>query len=201
LDMILLSLDEPQHADIEWKMSLTDEIERMFPFLERLELSFCSTASLLSSPSYARMRFMIKTQALCVRGDDIGLQLPPYRIGEGTIFHLRRLRKDLQIAINMFKERGSADRTVACRWICKALLRSALDVIMLKRPVYTRDLYLCYREFTQDYPASERILSDILHLALEPTDKTMVVIAAVEPASEVIFAALSQKERETLLGD
>ncbi|MEZ4103239.1 MAG: hypothetical protein R3B55_01620 [Candidatus Paceibacterota bacterium] len=63
-----------------------------------------------------------------------------------------------------------------CVWLMKNILRSGFEITMERSKRYTRDLYLCYKDFSEYYPEKEKIMREVLDLALNPiSDKEKIL--------------------------
>ncbi len=59
---------------------------------------------------------------------------------------------------------GSSNRTVAkeCEWLMKEILRVGVELTYERSGRFTRDLYFCWKDFSQFYPEHSKTMWDVL---------------------------------------
>jgi len=171
LAVILGEIEEDELANIHlW----SKKAKHLYPFCKNVESLCVSYQEIMESD--ATLRMVIKTQSLCIFGDDLTLVLPDYKPGIEMISHAFNLVEDLEIFQdelqhlgnnNFFYSQFIKDR---CAWIMKRIVRTGLELVILKEQVYTRDLYPSYLLFSQHYPDQKRYMKKALELAINPSD-------------------------------
>lgn len=131
--------------------------------------SFCTGVDLRVVPREPLprwARFHVKTQAVCVFGEDLAADLPPVRPGPDAILFAPRILARLARA----RARLAAGERVHLSRLLKASLRAGFECLVLlgPRPRYTRDLYRCAETLWERFPAEEPFLRRALACALDP---------------------------------
>lgn len=127
-------------------------------------------------------RFILKTQSLCVWGDNVIPIIERMTISSkaiGTCIHLENIND----VFNSDSERLESEKDISelCSWIFKAALRSAFEIVMLREMRYTRDLYLCWEGYSSYYPNSSKLLKQALVLAIYPESDIEQIKEVWEP--------------------
>ncbi|MEM9822254.1 MAG: hypothetical protein AAF985_14320 [Bacteroidota bacterium] len=131
-------------------------------FSGEIEMMLSSFQSNLRS-NYPGLAVQIKTQSLCLFGDDVAAQIAPYRIERDLMLNSPWLAADLA-------DYQANPSLASGRQLMKTILRSGFELVMQRMQAYTPDLYLCYRSFTKFYPRQEKLMKQALHNYLNPTD-------------------------------
>jgi len=107
-------------------------------------------STILLNPNLA---MIIKTQSICLHGEDIGSKIPGYLPDVSMMLSHPWLAEDLadfnKHKNDPIKVRGPL------KALLKTLIRSGFELVMPKIQQYTPDLYLCYRSFSDFYPKQE----------------------------------------------
>ncbi len=148
----------------EIKNNWVDEVESMlvnkYPFVCGVELG-------ASSVSEMEEDYWLLIQSLLVYGKNI--ELPKMKPGKDMIRHLSFLEKRMSWFDGKLKGVDSESETKkACEWLMKNTLRCGFELTMERSKRYTRDLYLCYKDFSEYYPEKEALMREVLDLALNP---------------------------------
>ena len=106
---------------------------------------------------------MVKTQSLCIFGNDLGETIPSFLPNKKMILNLTWLEND----VNDFLQKEKIN-TQDCQDITKNLIRSGFELVMEKEQKFTTDLYLCYKVFSKFFPNKENEMREMLHLYLNP---------------------------------
>jgi len=155
-----------------WFQVEQSSLKSHFPFVSKFEFSLMPVEELEDSSKRVSQKFFLKTQSVCVYGEDVSKQLPEFKI---TADLAQCFYKNLQADIEKAKERISRVTRPAqvqnwCRWIAKRILRAGFALVMAREQAYTRDLYPSYEVFSKYYPEKEREMKNILELAINPID-------------------------------
>lgn len=145
-----------EEKDILYK-EFEPQVCTTFPFINDIEYHFQSIELLKNKG----VQFMMKTQCVCIYGDDVNLTLPRFRIDKNAFAHIHSLEKDV---IDTFDDKHS------CAWIMKRLVRTGFELCMMRSQKYTRDLYPCYEVFSEYYPERKEEMFEALTLAIYPID-------------------------------
>src|SRR5215213_4424470 len=84
--------------DLSWVYRLNSEIEASNPFCNGIEVVCLPYQELLNydNEQFASWRMIVKTQSLCIYGEDLAEGLPRFKPGTETFTHAGDLRKDIQ---------------------------------------------------------------------------------------------------------
>lgn len=160
-------------AKFERPDRLALNIRKDFPFVAGLDLMVTSF-----DPGFSRsprMNMVLKTQSLCVYGEDILPQISPFRPGPAMRLNLKWYAEDweeFQEVMDELKKgtHGYAESEIISlvRQFLKVLLRTGFDLVMEREGAFTQSLYLCYTTFSKYYPGQEAAMRQALHLYLNP---------------------------------
>ncbi len=129
---------------------------------------------------------LIKTQSVCVFGQDHSDQLAPLKLIEMS-GPLKSLHKTIKVAKEELNgNNNKEDIKELCTWIMKKIVRSGFELYQEKEQKWTRDLYPCYDVFRNYQPNNADVMKQILFLALNPTDQTEVIINNLDLSIESI---------------
>lgn len=76
----------------------------------------------------------------------------------------------------------------------KTLLRIGLELTLDKAGKYSRDLYPCYKIFSEYYQEKESNMREVLELALNPTDDMEYLISIKENFGQWLLLECSKQE-------
>lgn len=137
--------------------SFEPQVCERYPFIQDIEYHFQSLELLKKKG----VQFMMKTQCVCIFGEDVNPSLPKFKIDETAFAHIQSLERDVN---DTFNDKHS------CAWIMKRLVRVGFELCMIRAQKYTRDLYPCYQVFSEYYPERKEEMFEALTLAIFPTD-------------------------------
>jgi len=116
--------------------------------------------------------FTIKTQSICVYGDDISNKILPYGLNYEAVTHTFWLPRDISVAQkDLFNSEDEARIMEICSWIMKRLVRSGFEIYMGDARIYTRDLYQCWEIFSHYEPEYKDAMGQALMWAVYPSNK------------------------------
>lgn len=145
-----------------WQSEEKDLLKEKYPFAEDIEISAMPLPETGSS--------MI-LQSVCVYGE--GMEVPPKKPGKDMINHLHYLEERYANTQKWLEEIPANEKEKIigkCAWLMKDILRAGFELTMERSGKYTRDLYLCYKDFSEYYPDKEHLMREVLDLVLNPTD-------------------------------
>lgn len=115
---------------------------------------------------YPRLAMVLKTQGLCIYGDDITASVPPYKINKSLCFHYRWLKDD----ILSFRRKECVD-VVDRQSIIKLIIRSGFELVIERSKSYTLDLYPSVQVFGDYYPSYKKKMESLLFFYLNPNEE------------------------------
>ena len=168
-----------------WQSESRKELKEKYPFVEDFEIH---AESLPENPGF------IISQSLCLYGKEI--EVEKRRPGNDMILHIANDER-YENAEKWFREVDlSSEEKIKnkCVWLMKNVLRSGFEITMERSKRYTRDLYLCYKDFSEYYPDKEPLMREVLDLALNPVSdiekilevKNKIAPFLIEEAKKVI---------------
>ncbi len=185
LDSFFISKEKVRLKDDQQELFLKNITEK-YPFCLGVEL-FGGTeqdiAKKREDGAPSLFHELIKTQSVCVYGKDHSSELPPIKLSEMS-GPLKSLNKTFEITKEELK--GNTDKEDIkdlCTWIMKKILRSGFQKYQDKEQKWTRDLYLCYDIIKKYQPENEKLLTNILHLCLNPTDEPQLITRILEQST------------------
>lgn len=162
---VTLAKDEIEKG---WQKEDSAVLKEKYPFAEDIEISVMPLPETGSS--------MI-LQSVCVYGE--GLEVPPKKPGKEMLNHLYYFEErhgNAQKWLDAISPDEEEQIQAKCVWLMKDILRAGFELTMERSGRYTRDLYLCYKDFSEYYPDKEPLMREVLELALNPTsDKKKIV--------------------------
>jgi len=165
--------------DKSWIKPIRKTLDTKFTFSTGVEFSFLQYDELLNSDNLANYKFLIKTQSVCIYGDDISDEIENFKSDIDTANIL--IPKNLKIVFeNTIKgivdNSDKEDIREWCRWVMKRILRAGFVLVMDQEKVFTRDLYPSYKIFSKYYPEKEYEMRTVLELAINPVDDVEFII-------------------------
>ena len=147
-----------------FKSQLQSQMQTQFPFAGDLEL-YCSAYHTNFAQHYPQLAMIIKTQSLCLIGEDIRPNLPSFRPGRAMMLNWRWVEEDLN---DFLKKSEPKEEDV--RAICKILIRVSFELVMERENKYTNDLYICCQAFERYYPEQATLIWELLSCFLNPKE-------------------------------
>lgn len=93
LDTIAITNKKPKDIDLKWADKAEREINNKFSAVKGVEFSFYQIKDIIETAAFSIIPFIIKTQSVCVHGEDLISQIPGFRadktIGNEHLIHLR----------------------------------------------------------------------------------------------------------------
>ena len=156
-------VDSPENEiDETWIGEFRRKLKEKYPFVDKFDIG-AEPASLILDP---KERIWL-IQSLCIYGEK--MEPPKIKPGKEMYIHFPLTEKRFGI----FKEKIAAINTPqdlkACMWITKNILRVGFEMTMERSKRFTRDLYLCYKDFSEYYPEKEPEMKEVLFYAINPT--------------------------------
>ena len=152
---------------------LDNHIRVEFPFCEGVEFQTYCESDLPLDDS-------LIIQSLCIFGDVPFA--PKIKPGKAMIRNATgvfpRMQRSEEKGIVLHQSGTPESIQAQCVWLMKEILRVGVELTYERSGRFTRDLYLCWKDFSEYYPAHDDSMRYVLYLALNPTtsmDKIDVV--------------------------
>jgi hypothetical protein len=168
-----------------------------FPFVASIESSQITLANVHGPFHY--YRFVMKVSAVCIHGEDLLPQIPPYSTDAPIAEEWFRIFPHLvdQFVSEFQVSIDDETKKRLCHDMMKGFLRAGMLLVMKRRRAYTRDLYPSYQCFSKFYPAQEPAMRRCLELAVNPISNRAELLPFVpdfaewmQLAAEAEFGAL-----------
>lgn len=229
VDALAVTVGNFKEADHQRVMASRRAIEVAYPFCKGVELR-CISHDLVFRPTSlpvgleTNWKMIIKTQCVCVLGQDLATELPKCRPGTEMVMHAFDIRNDIETMSDFLRairflyrlplgllllkwlgvenQRVTAETTRVIRWTMKRILRTGFEVVMEKEQGYTRDLYCCYDSFCKYFPEKEERMRKALELFVNPVPKSAEVLTFLDDFGPWITKRVEQEfgRKETKAG-
>ncbi len=168
LDTIAISHVTIPKKELYEKEFFWIEMKQKHPFLNGVEVHFETMEQLESSE---RLQFLLKTQCICIHGEDVRPELPEFGLGTWAYAHSNHIQDGIDQVRKWLdeEENNEEEYKEICCWIMKRTVRIGFELIMEKEQCFTRDLYPCYERFIKHYPQKANEMMAALELAVFPT--------------------------------
>lgn len=139
-----------------------------FPFVTRFDVGYYTAKDIVN----IKERVLVKLRSVCIYGKDISHKIPTLKPGRDICVTLLGLEREIEQTLSEIEEGYyTKDNTKAmCTWMMKRLVRGGLELVSERDGVFTRDLYLCYENFSAHYPKYKKYSYQALGLAIYPED-------------------------------
>ncbi|MFT5167792.1 MAG: hypothetical protein ACI8P3_003030 [Saprospiraceae bacterium] len=158
----LVYIDNIKWEHSPFEAALFEDLKLTFPFEANFELMVSSFSSDLNT-SYPALAMVLKTQSLCIWGNDVLENIPPFRADRSLLIHYKWLDKD----IAGFLENNNVEES-DYQEIMKLMVRCGFELLIEKSGSYTTDLYPAVQSFGQYYPAYKSAMEKALFYFLNP---------------------------------
>ena len=187
--VVNLKFDE---VDMSWREEAQQELREKYSFISGVEIGAVPLEEVSGSKGD---QIMIKTQSICLHGDDLALTIPPFKADASLAQHIQGIGREVGQTREWLSEDRNEDQILRkCSWIMKRLVRSGLELTLDKSGKYSRDLYPCYQILSEYYPEKKDEMCRALELAVEPTTDKAIVVELLDSLGDWIAS-----EAETVL--
>lgn len=165
---------------VSWNELAHRWVYEHYPFCRYVELLLRLKPIVLTNRKAA---FTIKTQSVCVYGENLIPQIKPYKLGDpASYIHLPYQKNYTLRTIEELQNTDPHNTDFiekSLQGLMKATVRSSMEALILKDNSYTRDLYVCYQVFDKHYPEHSHRIYDAMFFTLNPVsekDKALKII-------------------------
>ena len=136
------------------------------------EYSFVSDVELMLSSYHdsffqvnPTLSMILKTQSLCVLGEDLSNQIPHFLPDKSLLLNYRWIASDFQKFLTQ-KELSEKE----LKDFLKVIIRTGFEIVMNMEGRFTPDLYLCYKSFSSYFPEWESAMGKVLFCYINPSN-------------------------------
>lgn len=172
VDTLLITRTAVTEKETHQLLAISESVNKIFPFVTKVEIM----AESLEQTGKTWLKFLMKTQCVCIYGTDLVPNIEPFKVGPEAYIHSPHIVKqitELQQELEAINE--PEEIKGACVWIMKAIVRAGFELVMERDGSYTRDLYPNYERFSIYFPEREAEMRRILSLAIEPTANKEII--------------------------
>lgn len=176
LDLELILRQAGTEADEAWADELADSLLPSYPELVKLDLGLLPQTELLD-PEALRLRFILRSDGLCLYGDNT---LPTDDDWMPGIALARLLNSRYRERLDEIRhcleepdadERANPQHVAECvRWYAKQALRLSLGLAMCKAPVYARGIHEVAQLAAETLPNQAELIEEALSQYLQPVN-------------------------------
>lgn len=188
LDVFCITNGRPPLASA-WINRIARRVGTLYPFCRALDMRVWSLYDLASIPSNHPVRFLLKTQGLCIWGPDLTADWPRVPLEQARIA-LNALPGALERIRVVTARRSPADEALMvarCRWLAKKIVRAGFELVAPLERAYTRDLQPCWQGFARHHRELALSMEEVLLLAIRPTARTISMIKMIELGEQVLL--------------
>lgn len=191
IDAVCVLVAPPPSSAPAEAAQISRTIRMRYPFCVAVDLRLITQRALMDPDRSANLRFLLKTQGLCIEGDDLTAQWAPPTLSEARMT-LRALPSALAATrASLAGPPGMPEeaRIRLCRWVTKKIVRAGFERVAERERAYTRDLYPCWEAFARHAPEMAQPMYEVLALAIHPCFDTARINAALPVGDWVVQAS------------
>lgn len=127
------------------------------------------------------VKFVLKTQSLCVFGIDDSVDWPSYKLDRSIVFNYRWLQSEFELWKTTFAPQpNSAAKTRFLKSFAKTVVRAGFELVMEREGKFTVDLYPSFISFGRHYPQCKQLMESALFSFLNPNFSEGANVAWIE---------------------
>jgi hypothetical protein len=194
VDTFAVIFGERDQINRSWVAAFEERMAVQYPFQTGIEIGFVPYRAVCDPHGARGSRLMIKTQCVCLWGEDLAPSIPRYKPGRDLVMHAFGIEKELRRVIERLP---TMEDTAAikdwCQWIMKRLIRTGFELVLEQEQAYTRDLYPCYVAFIRHFPALEPQMKHALEQAIAPSDTKQELAQFLNSFGAWIITAVNER--------
>lgn len=169
VDFCIISLNHLTNNEKEFIRQIASEINNSNTFITRFDIGFYTADEIIS----VKEKVLLKLRSICMYGNVLADQITDPRSGRDVCVTLLGLESEIiktrdEIVHGLYTPENVA---ATCKWMAKRVVRSGLELVSKREGCYTRDLYPCWKTFSEYYPQYQREMERVLELAISPSVK------------------------------
>jgi hypothetical protein len=171
LDSFALVSCAQESPDLSWVGEVAERLRSRHPCVTGIELGCVDRDEIGSTVRFSELDLLMVTQTACVWGEDVTPYLPRYKPGILVAnSDISQIGLDIKEAlVGLEVDPSPQNGRYWCRRIAKNIIRAGFSFTILRKRLYTRDLYPCYRVFANQYPKQESGMRRAVEYALDPS--------------------------------
>lgn len=148
--------------DAPWAKGFSQNLSLKYKFVGDFEfiLSSIHDGHFLENRN---LSMIIKTQSICIFGDDLSPYLPKFKPDKTMMLNHRWLALDLK---NFIQNKELTNHELKAFY--KVVIRTGYELVMTREGKFTPDLYLCVESFSKYYPERKEAMENTLFNFLNP---------------------------------
>lgn len=182
LDAVCVTRSPPLTLPPSFQAAIQARVLQAHPFCTGVDLRIVPYDKLLNPNRSAALQFFLKTQSLCIAGEDITANWAsfPLRQARLTLQGLTTSLAGTRASLTGEPGLGANERQQLCRWIAKKIVRAGFELVAERERTYTRDLYPCWTGFARHYPEMAEPMREVLTLAINPRSDPLQIEATLK---------------------
>lgn len=181
IDTFALIEKIPIKSQLEDLKETSTRLSKIYKNCIQVDLECVSKNDVLFDSDYKFMQTVIKIQSYLIMGDTyFQNSLPEIKPNSSLISLIFNLENRLNFAVAKIETIGEIEIKYWCHWTMKTIIRACFELVIDKVEEYTRDLYLCYTEFTKYYPNKKDICYQALNFAINPTNNKNEILKIIK---------------------
>lgn len=157
-------------GNASWEKEANAQLLPTYPFVKKIDLAIAH-----HDPGFPGqnldVKMILKTQGLCIWGQDILSTVPPFKVGKAVMINYKWVARNLQAWRDREnKWENTQEEAAFLQDTMKTVIRAGFELVLLRVERYTVDLYLCYMSFAENYPEKEAEMRQALHTYLNPLE-------------------------------
>jgi hypothetical protein len=182
VDTFAVTFDDPPLLDLAQLQVESEDILEHHSYITKAEFNFFPYTEVITLDRFSTQGFLIKTQSVCLYGEDLAPRLPKYRPDKFVANdHLSQIKRDIEKALTGIRN-SSKPQNVRywCRRVMKSIIRSGFALVILDEGVYSKDISLCYEFFVKHFPTQASNMFQAVEFAIEPSSDPAEVLSVLE---------------------
>ena len=174
LDMFALIHNEKNiyisWKSVNWLQQYQKTLLEKYDFHNPVDLYYSTYPSNIEEMN-VKIQMLLKTQSLCVWGEDIISKIRKFKPGKEMMLNIFWIETDLIDTLDKLQStENSAAVKELSKTIMKIIVRSGFELVMEREAKFTNHLYQCYESFSKYYPEKKQLMHRALDLCINPSD-------------------------------
>lgn len=182
LDAVCVTRSPSPTLPPSFQAAVQARVLQAHPFCTGVDLRIVPHDKLLNPDRSAALQFFLKTQSLCIAGEDITAHWASFTLRQArlTLQGLTTSLAGTRASLASEPGLGADERRQLCRWITKKIIRAGFELVAERERAYTRDLYPSWTGFARHYPEMAGPMREVLTLAINPRSDPLQIETALK---------------------